>query len=336
VERSRPTLVDVARAAGVSRSTASRAINGQRAVAEDVRIRVLRAVADLDYHPDSSARALASGRLDVFDLVVVEQDVSVFSANPFYGRVTAGLLDALSGTDVHMRIHVTPEPAAGRVLDDIARSGSIGTLLVNVPGQHARRFHDRYDRVVSLGRFANGVPYSETDNARGAALAVKHLLSAGRHMIAAIGGPEWNPCAVQRRVGYFDTMESAGLSPMWTEGDFRRQGGYAAALRLLEIRPDIDAIFAACDLSATGAIQALTATGRRVPEDVAVVGFDDSVLAAATNPPLTSVRQPVEEMTAQAARDLLEGRVDGDWHQSFPVSLSIRESTGGATAASGQ
>jgi DNA-binding LacI/PurR family transcriptional regulator len=328
VERSRPTLVDVARVAGVSRSTASRAINGQRAVAEDVRRRVLRAVATLGYHPDASARALASGRLDVLDLVVVEQDVSAFSANPFYGRVTAGLLEALSGTDVQMRIHVTPTSTVAQVLDDMAKSGSLGTLLVNVPGQLAERFHRRYRPVVSLGRFGAGVPYSEAENARGSALAVGHLLSAGRRVIAAIDGPAWNPCAVERHDGYLETMASAGLTPMWTAGDFRRQGGYAATLRLLKSRPDVDAIFAACDLTAAGAIQALTATGRRVPEDVAVIGFDDSVVATTTNPALTAVRQPVEEMTARAARELMYGHVDRSWHESFPVTLSVRASTG--------
>jgi len=320
--------VDVARAAGVSRSTASRAINGQPAVAEDVRTRVLRAVTDLGYHPDSSARALASGRLDVLDLVVVEQDQGAFSANPFYGRVTAGLLAALAGADVQMRIHVTSAPSAGGVLDDVAGSGSLGTILVNVPGPLAQRFHRRYRRVVSLGRFGDGVPYSETDNARGAALAVGHLVSAGRRVIAAIDGPQWNPCALDRHAGYINSMASAGLSPMWTDGDFRRQGGYTATRRLLDARPDIDAIFAACDLTAAGAIQALAASGRRVPDDVAVVGFDDSVLATITNPTLTSVRQPVEEMTTLAADELLHGRVETGWHQSFPVTLSIRESTG--------
>ena len=325
--RSRPTLIDVARAAGVSRSTASRAINGQPSVAPDVRARVLQAVAALGYHPDSAARALASGRVDVIDLVVVEQDLATFGANPFYGRVTAGLLAALDGTGVQMRLHVTPARTASRVLDDVAQSGSLGTLLVNVPAALARRFHRRYRRVVSLGRFAPTVPYSESDNARGAALAVRHLASAGRRTIAFIDGPPWNPCAGQRHAGYLGTMAEAGLRPMWTHGNFRRQGGYDGTLRLLQQRPDLDAIVAACDMTATGAIQALVATGRRVPDDVAVVGFDDSVLAALTTPPLTSVRQPVEEMTTLAVRDLLQGRVHDGWHQSFPTSLTVRASS---------
>jgi DNA-binding LacI/PurR family transcriptional regulator len=327
VQRRRPTLIDIARAAGVSRSTASRAINGQPSVAADVRARVLQAVATLGYHPDASARALASGRVDVIDLVVVEPDMAAFGDNPFYGRVTASLLAALDGTDVQTRIHVTPARSAGRVLDEIAGSGSLGTLLVNVPGALAAPFHRRYRRVVALGRFSTRVPCSEADNARGAALAVRHLVAAGRRVIGAIGGPRWNPCAGQRKAGYLHAMAAAGLSPLWTDGDFRRQGGYDGTLRLLEQRRDIDAIVAACDMTAAGALQALAATGRRVPDDVAVVGFDDSVLASLTTPPLTSVRQPVEEMTALAARELLHGRVNDGWHQTFPVSLSVRASS---------
>lgn len=328
MQRSRPTLIDVARAAGVSKSTASRAINGQPNVAAEVRQRVLQAVARLGYHPDSSARALASGRVDVIDLVVVESDVTAYGTNPFYGRVTAGLLAAVDGTDVRTRIHVTPPQSAASLLDELAGSGSLGTVLVNVPGSLAARFHRQYRRVVSLGRFAAAVPYAEADNAHGAALAVQHLVSAGRRAIGAVGGPRWNPCAGQRRSGYLGAMAEVGLRPLWTDGDFRRQGGYVGTLRLLERCPDLDAIVAACDMTAAGALQALAATGRRVPDDVAVVGFDDSVLATLTTPPLTSVRQPVEEMVTLAARELLHGRVRDGWHHTFPVSLSIRASTG--------
>ena len=328
MQRSRPTLIDVARAAGVSRSTASRAINGQPSVAADVRQRVLQAVAMLGYRPDSAARALASGRIDVIDLVVVEPYVGAFGTNPFYGRVTAGLLAALDGTDVKTRIHVSPARSTVRLLDELAGSGSLGALLVNVPGVLAAKFRRRHGQVMSLGRFSSEVPYSDADNAYGAALAVEHLVSGGRHVIGAIGGPHWNPCSGQRRAGYLDAMAAAGLRPLWTDGNFRREGGYDGTMRLLEQHPGLDAIVAACDMTAAGALQALAATGRRVPDDVAVVGFDDSVLASLTTPPLTSVRQPVEEMTAAAARELLRGRVDDGWHQTFPVSLSVRASTG--------
>jgi DNA-binding LacI/PurR family transcriptional regulator len=327
VEYRRPTLLDVARTAGVSRSTASRAINNQAGVAVGVRQRVLRAADLLGFHPDSSARALASGHADVFDLVVIDEDPYAFAMNPFYGRVAAGIMVATADTDVRLRIHLTARRTAVRVLDEVAGSGGLGTLLVNVPSELAQPFHDRCRRMVSFGRFDGGVPFTEADTTYGASLGVGHLISAGRRVIAAIDGPPGNPCAAHRHAGYVATMDAAGLSPLWMDGDFTRRGGYEAMLRLLDARPDIDAVFAACDATATGALQALAEAGRRVPDDVAVVGFDDSVLAASTNPPMTSVRQPVEEMATRATRDLLHGQVSADWQAYFPVTLSVRASS---------
>jgi DNA-binding LacI/PurR family transcriptional regulator len=327
VEHRRPTLLDVARTAGVSKSAASRAINNQPGVAVGVRQRVLRAAEMLGFHPDISARALASGRADVFDLVVIDEDPYAFATKPFYGRVAAGIMVAVTSTDVRLRIHLTPRRTAGLVLDEVAGSGGLGTLLVNVPSELAQPFYGRCPRMVSFGRFEGVVPFTEADTTFGAALAVGHLITAGRRVIAAIDGPPGNPCAAHRHVGYLSTMDAAGLSPVWTDGDFSRRGGYAATLRLLDTRPDVDAVFAACDATATGAMQALAEMGRRVPDDVAVVGFDDSVLAASTNPPLTSVRQPVEDMAARATRDLLHGEVGADWQGYFPVSLSVRASS---------
>jgi DNA-binding LacI/PurR family transcriptional regulator len=327
MQRSRPTLVDVARAAGVSRATASRVINRQPRVAPDVRERVLQVVAELDYHPDTSARALASGRVDVLDLVVVEADANSFGVNPFYGRVMTGVLSALAGTEAQMRVHLAPEHAAGRVLDEVAESASLGALLVNVPAPLAQEFHRRCPWVISLGRSAESVPYTEPENGTGARLAVEHLVMTGRRVVAAIDGRRTNPSAVDRHVGYLDSVRAAGLRPAWAAGDFSRQGGYAATMELLEVHPDLDGIFAACDLSATGALQALGQAGRRVPDDVAVVGFDGSVLAACANPPLTTVAQPVEEMVEHAARQLLERQVSERWHRVVPVSLSVRASS---------
>src|SRR5262245_42465902 len=130
MERRRPTLVDVATAAGVSRSTVSRVINGQPRVTPEVRRQVLRSVAQLGYHPDQAARALASGRTEVVELVVVESDPRAIGRNPFYGRVMAAVLEALADTEVSMRVHVVRMSEAGQVIDEIAHSASVGSRVV--------------------------------------------------------------------------------------------------------------------------------------------------------------------------------------------------------------
>jgi DNA-binding LacI/PurR family transcriptional regulator len=171
---------------------------------------------------------------------------------------------------------------------------------------------------------APGVPYVDTRNAAGAYAAVTHLYSGGRRRIAAIHGPHTYSCAVQRRDGYLAATRDIGQPATGGGGAFRREVGYAETERLLASHPDLDGLFVACDLMAAGALQALAAAGRRVPDDVAVVGYDDSVIAASTNPPLTTVRQPVEEMATAATRALLGHPLDTP---VFPAELVVRAST---------
>jgi DNA-binding LacI/PurR family transcriptional regulator len=324
-----PTLEDVARAAGVSRSTVSRVVNGQGEVAPDVRRRVQRTIAEMDYHPHTAARALASGRSEVVDLVVVDDCARNFGGNPYYGRVVSGVLTALAGTDARMRVHVADEADAPATLAEVADGTGLGALLVNVPAGLAGQFYRRCDRVVSLGRSAPGVPFIDPENAAGTEAAIRHLYATGRRRIAAIHGPETNSCAVSRRRGYLAAMSEAGLAPVWVDGDFRREVGARGARYLLATRPDIDAIFAGCDLMATGVLQVLAEAGRRVPDDIAVVGFDDCVLAACANPPLTSVSQPVEEIAGIATRALLQRQVRPRWQRILPTSLTVRHSSTG-------
>lgn len=156
--------------------------------------------------------------------------------------------------------------------------------------------------------------------------AIHHLYGAGRRRIAAVHGPRANPCANGRRTGYADAIRDAGLMPISADGDFRREGGLRATRELLAAQPGVDAIFAGCDHTATGVLQALAQSGRRVPDDVAVIGFDDSVLAACANPPLTTVCQPVEQIAATAATALLNGQAGTEWHRIVPTELVIRES----------
>jgi DNA-binding LacI/PurR family transcriptional regulator len=323
------TLEDVARAAGVSRSTVSRVVNSQVEVAPGVRRRVQRTIEELGYQPHPAARALASGRADVVDLVVVDDCAASFGANPYYTRVVVGVLGALAGTYVQLRLHVVTEEEAAATLDRVAADAALGALLVNVPATLAERFHRQCDRVVSLSRSAPGVPSIAAENAVGAAGAIHHLYGAGRRRIAAIHGPHTNPCATGRRRGYLDAMSDSGLPPIWLDGDFRREVGLGAARRLLATWPDVDAIFAGCDLMATGVLQALAESGRSVPDDVAVVGFDDCILAACATPPLTSVRQPVEEIAGIATETLLTHQATPRWQRTVPTSLMVRQSSTG-------
>ncbi|MEV4136357.1 LacI family DNA-binding transcriptional regulator [Dactylosporangium sp. NPDC049742] len=329
MQHKRPTLDDVAQAAGVSRATVSRVINGNPRVAADVRDLVDRAVERLGYRPDPVARALARGHGDVVELIVIDDEPTCFGTNPYYGRVVAGIVDGLRRSEAQMRVHVVGQADAPRLLDRVAHTVSAGAILVNVPDPLAAAFHAICPRVVSMGRTAAPVPSIVPDNTTGAYAAVQLLHRNGRKRIAAVPGPEHIADAVDRRAGYLAAVRDAGLEPITGEaGEFNRTSGAETTRRLLAEHPDIDALFVACDLMASGALQALAAAGLRVPEDVAVIGFDDSLIATCTTPPLTSVRQPVEEMAAAATRALLGRETGPGWHGTFPTTLTVRDSSG--------
>jgi DNA-binding LacI/PurR family transcriptional regulator len=165
--------------------------------------------------------------------------------------------------------------------------------------------------IVLIGRPPKGTTASfvDVDNRLGAESAVAHLVSSGRRVVATITGPQDMVAGVDRLRGYRDALAEGGVgldSTLEALGDFTQEGSAAAMQRLLAIHPDIDAVFAASDLMAAGAMSVLTAAGRVVPDDVAVVGFDDSPIATSTTPHLTSVRQPIEEMGHEMARLLVE------------------------------
>lgn len=324
-----PTIEDVARAAGVSRATTSRVINHLPGASDQARARVNQAVADLGYRPNAAARALASGRAPILDLVVVahETNASALGVNPYFGRVLAGMLTALDGTGTAMRVRLVGPSDGIETFDQVADTVTTGAVLVNVPPPMATRFHRRCRRVVSLGATAAHIPAVEAENETGAHAAVAQLYRIGRRRIAAVHGPDRNTCAASRRAGHRNAIHAAGLPDVADDGGFWRDGGYRATTQLLTRQPKVDALFVACDLMAVGAIQAIVATGRRVPDDVAVVGFDDSILAAAANPSLTTVRQPVEDMAVAATRMLLNDEATPYRRLIFPVSLIPRAST---------
>lgn len=311
--RSNTTLEEVAHLAGVSRATVSRVVNGSPRVSPDVRIDVQAAIDRLGYVPNRAARSLVTRRSDSIAVVIAEPTGRLFS-DPFFPRLLRGISTVLAARDRQL-ILLMPESAAdeARTADYLTAGHVDGALLVSLheddplPG----RLGAAGMPIVMVGRPQKGVKasYVDVDNRQGAQTAVAHLISGGRRVIATIAGPQDMAAGIDRLRGYRDGLTDGDLpidADLEAVGDFTQESGVAAMERLLADRADIDAVFAASDLMAAGALSVLAAAGRRVPADVAVVGFDDSPVATSTTPQLTSVRQPIEAMGREVARLLVD------------------------------
>ncbi|MFI1165247.1 LacI family DNA-binding transcriptional regulator [Streptomyces sp. NPDC020801] len=307
----RPTLEEVAARAGVGRGTVSRVINGSPRVSDATRAAVEAAVAELGYVPNTAARALAANRTDAIALVVPEPETRFF-AEPYFSDMLRGVGAELSDTEMQLLlIFAGSDRERQRLAQYLAAHRVDGVLLVSVHADDP--LPDMLSQleipaVISGPRSARETLTSvDSDNYGGARSAVEHLLSRGRRRIAHITG-RMDVYGAQRRVdGYRDALRDAGpgVDELLVEkGDFTEEGGRRAMARLLERCPELDAVFAASDVTAAGARQVLRESGRRIPDDVALVGYDDSAIARHMDPPLTSVRQPIVEM-GRAMIDLL-------------------------------
>jgi DNA-binding LacI/PurR family transcriptional regulator len=307
------TLDRVAREAGVSRATVSRVVNGSPKVSPDVRRAVERAVSRLGYVPNPAARSLVTRRSDSIGLVITEPASRLFD-DPFFPRLLRGISAELSDRNLQLVLLMPEDADAEQRLERYLGAGHVdGVLLVSLHGDDPLPAHlqARGVPMVVGGRPPAGVVASfvDVDNREAAKSAVRHLAALGRRRIATITGPYDMSAGVDRRDGYLDGLAELGQArddSLIAEADFTYEGGAAAMRRLLASAPDLDAVFAASDLIAAGALSVLRAAGRAVPADVALVGFDDSPLAAAMEPPLTSVRQPIEEMGRELVRLLAE------------------------------
>ncbi|WP_329459299.1 LacI family DNA-binding transcriptional regulator [Streptomyces sp. NBC_01497] len=320
-----PTLEDVARAAGVSRATVSRVVNGVRNVDPAIQQTVRQAVAATGYAPNRAARSLVTRRAEIIALVVSgagddsETEQNAFAsrvfADPFFGRVVSGVIAYLRPRSMHPVLMFAETPDARAQAVGFLRQGSAdGALIVSTHAEDPlpAMMTEAGLPAVLFARPAGAVPISYVDLAHqdGARLAAGHLLARGCRRPVTIAGPQDVASGHDRLAGFRDAMARHGLPyPDVAEADFTFRGGARAMALLLARCPDLDGVFAANDLMAQGACQALRDHGRRVPDDVAVVGFDDSSVAAACDPPLTTVRQPVEAMAAEMAR-LLQERIE--------------------------
>jgi DNA-binding LacI/PurR family transcriptional regulator len=314
-----PTLEHVAKVAGVSRATVSRVVNGHPNVDPGLRDVVRRAITATGYVPNRAARSLVTRHTGTVALVVSEPErpptgdpfsATVFS-DPFFGRVVAGVLGEFGPRDVHpvLMLVDTAQTRAGLV-NRLRQDHIDGVLLIsNYPDDTlpALLTEARLPTVL-FSKPARPVRVSYVDVAHrdGAKLAVDRLVGGGRTRIATIAGPRGVLAGQERLIGFRDAMARHGHTRVTSvDGDFTRQGGESAMERLIAQEPDVDGIFAANDLMAAGAVAVLREHGRRVPDDVAVIGFDDSTAARDCRPPLTTIRQPVEDMAAEMARMVL-------------------------------
>ncbi|MDT0492687.1 LacI family DNA-binding transcriptional regulator [Streptomyces sp. NPDC012600] len=334
----RPTLEEVAARAGVGRGTASRVINGSPRVSEATREAVEAAVAELGYVPNRAARALAGNRTDAIALVVPEPETRFF-AEPYFSAIVRGVGAALADTDMQLLLTLAGNDRERRRLAQYLTAHRVdGVLLVAV---HADDPLPELLEQLGMPCVISGARHAaeplasvDSDNFGGARAAVDHLISRGRRQVATITG-RLEVYGAQRRLdGYRAALAAAGLPPderLIAPADFTEEGGARAMRELLSRRPGLDAVFAASDVMAAGARQVLREADRRIPEDVALIGFDDSVVARHMHPPLTSVRQPIEEMGRRMTQLLLEeiaGRA-GEERPTvvLPTELVVRESS---------
>lgn len=310
-----PTLEDVARVAGVSRATVSRVVRGDVQVHGTKVAKVEAAVRELGYVPNIAARSLASRQSDAIALIVPEHESRVFT-DPFFGSAVSGVATGLASSDKQLLLAMSSPEDYARTQRFI-RGGHADGLLVmshHDGDLSVEVLEEASVPVVFIGRPPQGLkaPFVDLDNVEGGRLAARHLIERGRRRIAMICGPQDMPAAADRREGFEKELADAGLAPASLSfGDFTLASGERETNALLASGAEFDALFASSDLMALGALKKLEVKGLRVPEDVAVVGFDDIRSAADDTISLTTVINPgrqLAELASAMLLDLISGR----------------------------
>jgi DNA-binding LacI/PurR family transcriptional regulator len=333
------TMDEVARAAGVSQATVSRVVNGNPRVNSDAKRQVERAIERLGFVPNVAARTLVTRRSDSIGVVITEPATRVFG-DPFFAQVLRGVSAALTARRQKLVLFLPQDPTEERDLEPYLLAGHVdGVIMYSLHGDDPlpAQLHARGIPVVVGGLPPVGatVSYVDNDNRGGALLATGHLLGLGRRRVGTVTGPLDMPAAIDRVAGYHEALQIAGVRPeqaLESEGAFTQESGVDAMRRLLESAPDLDGVFVASDLMAAGALQVLHEAGRRVPQDVAVIGFDDAPIALTTRPTLSSVRQSLDAMGRELANLVLasiEHRDQVVRKVVLATELIVRESSGG-------
>jgi DNA-binding LacI/PurR family transcriptional regulator len=328
------TLEMVAERAGVSRATVSRVVNGSPRVTVETVTAVNTAIAELNYTPNRAARSLANRRSMAIALVIPE-DTTRFFGDPYFAAIVQGISTVLESTDYVLNLHLASSTGSfEKTVSYLLGGNADGALVVSHhSGDHVLAELGASIPVVFGGRpldpKATDSYYVDVDNTIAAADGTRYLIEHGRRRIGTIAGPDDMPAGIDRLAGWRSALTDAGLkSTAIAHGDFTLAGGVRATRELLDAHPDLDAIFVASDLMAVGTITVLRERGIAVPDQVAVMGFDDSPAALASEIPLTTVRQPSVEQGERMARILL-GLLDGEsvpHRHIMPTEVVVRAS----------
>lgn len=309
---STPTLLQVAKRAGVSPATVSRVLNNYPHIRDELRRKVTAAIAELGYEPNRVAQRLRATHSRLIGMVVTD------ITNPFFNTIMASIERVYfnEGFSVLMS-NTTGDPQKELAYLSMMENEEVAGLIAAPTSENVDRIVELADRglpiVIIDRRFLHGrVDMVLADNVAGARSGVEHLIHLGHQRIGHIGGPLHLTSGRERYQGYLDAMQAAGLpvSPDWVRfGDHGHASGYNKALELLDADPSLTAMFIENNMMTLGALNAFHDRGKRIPDDIAIVGFDDMPWSISLNPPLTVVAQPLHEIGACAATRLLE-RID--------------------------
>jgi LacI family transcriptional regulator len=328
------TLEDIARLSGFSRSTVSRVINADTNVKEETRQKILEVIQSINFQPNLAARGLVTGRTSVIGLVIPAAVATIF-ADPYFPELIRGISTACNANDYTVMLWLAEPEYERRTIRQILHNGLVDGVVVTSTLMDDPIVNSLYESkmpFVLIGRHpVLDVNYVDVDNVQGSYEATRHLFKVGRKRIAIITGPQDQVSGYDRFQGYLKAIRECGLPfdpGLVADGKYSETSSYSAMMSLISHRPD--GLFACSDMMAMGAMRALREAHLRVPDDVAVVGYDDLSSSVRMQPPLTTVHQSINELGRTAVETLIEviGQKEAKTHHIIlPVELVVRSSS---------